>query len=218
MNQRSANLFDLVRFRHRALRLQVENLVNTCSCEDMVAALDSLREAEPPEKRAEVVESDAGIRGAPQYSHQNRLAHTSLCAQGQIPRFPAFGHLQSAGTSASRRQTSQVGFRTTGQKGPKGARRIFPQETRTIAPCSREVPVPGGWTYFAGTRIPLRSSLRDQVWSHDADELAGGDHLGFLPEPREMPLVAGHQVVGAGGIGAFQKLVVVRVLGHLECA
>jgi len=28
----------------------------------MVAALDSLREAEPPEKRAEVVKSDAGIR------------------------------------------------------------------------------------------------------------------------------------------------------------
>jgi hypothetical protein len=32
----------------------------------MVAALDSLRETEPPEKRAEVVESDAGIRRTPQ--------------------------------------------------------------------------------------------------------------------------------------------------------
>jgi hypothetical protein len=53
----------------------------------MVAALDPLRKAEPPENRAKVVESDAGIRRAPQYSHQNRLAHTSLCAQGQIPVF-----------------------------------------------------------------------------------------------------------------------------------
>jgi hypothetical protein len=31
-----------------------------------------------------------------------------------------------------------------------------------------------------------------------------------------MPLVAGHQVVGARGIGAFQELVVVRVLGDMD--
>ena len=33
-----------------------------------------------------------------------------------------------------------------------------------------------------------------------------------------MPLVAGHQVVGARGVGALQKLVVVRVPRHLERA
>jgi len=44
------------------------------------------------------------------------------------------------------------------------------------------------------------------------------DHLGFLPEFWKMPLVACHQVVGAGGIGAFQKLVVVRVQRHLKRA
>src|SRR5260370_29524416 len=32
---------------------------------------------------------------------------------------------------------------------------------------------------------------------HDADELARRDHLGSLPEPWEMPLVTGHQIVDA---------------------
>src|ERR1035437_2265717 len=48
---------------------------------------------------------------------------------------------------------------------------------------------------------------RDQMRCHDADELSRRDHLGLLPELREMPLVAGHQVIGAGGIGALQELV-----------
>jgi hypothetical protein len=65
--------------------LKVENLVNTFSSENVVAAFDSLRETAPAEKRAEVVESDAGIRRAPQYSQQDRLAHTSLCTRGEIP-------------------------------------------------------------------------------------------------------------------------------------
>src|ERR1700687_423638 len=43
---------------------------------------------------------------------------------------------------------------------------------------------------------------------YDADEVAGWDHLGLLPELRKMPLVAVHQVVGTGSIGALQKLVV----------
>ncbi len=51
---------------------------------------------------------------------------------------------------------------------------------------------------------------------YDADELAGRDHLGLLPELRKMPLVAGYQVVGTGSIGALQKLVVARVLRDLE--
>ena len=53
----------------------------------MVAAFDPLREAEPVKESAEVIEADAGIRRAPQYSHQNRLGHTSLCTRRQIPAF-----------------------------------------------------------------------------------------------------------------------------------
>jgi hypothetical protein len=33
-----------------------------------------------------------------------------------------------------------------------------------------------------------------------------------------MPLVAGHQIIGARGVGTFQKFVVVRVARHLELA
>src|ERR1700731_319458 len=51
---------------------------------------------------------------------------------------------------------------------------------------------------------------------YDADELAGRDHLGLLPELRKMPLVASHQVVGTGSIRALQKLVVAGVLRDLE--
>lgn len=54
--------------------------------------------------------------------------------------------------------------------------------------------------------------------SHDADELARRDHLGLLPELREMPLISGDKVVGAGGVGAFNKPVVVGVFCHLERA
>jgi hypothetical protein len=53
---------------------------------------------------------------------------------------------------------------------------------------------------------------------HDADELAGGDHLGFLPEFRKMPLIVGHQVVGAGSIGALQELVIAGVFRDPERA
>ena len=58
--------------------------------------------------------------------------------------------------------------------------------------------------------------LRNEMWSHDADEFAGRDHLGLLPELRKMPLIAGHEIVGAGSIGALQKLVVAGVLRDLE--
>src|ERR1019366_713288 len=72
---------------------------------------------------------------------------------------------------------------------------------------------PPATCFAAPGRLPIcsTSSLSDQVRSHDADELAGRDHLRLLPEPRKMPLVAGHQLIGAGGIGALQELVVVRV-------
>src|ERR1035438_3618659 len=39
-----------------------------------------------------------------------------------------------------------------------------------------------------------------------------------LPEPRKMPLVSGHQVIGAGSVSALQKLIVVGVRGRLERA
>ena len=53
------------------------------------------------------------------------------------------------------------------------------------------------------------------MWRHDADELARGNHLRLLPEPREMSLVTGHQVV-ARGVGAFQELVVIGVFRNAE--
>ncbi len=53
---------------------------------------------------------------------------------------------------------------------------------------------------------------------HDVDEFSRCDHPGFLPELRKMPRTAGHQVIGAGGIGAFQEIVVVRVLRHPQRA
>src|ERR1035437_9405796 len=62
------------------------------------------------------------------------------------------------------------------------------------------------------------TSSRDQMRRHDADEVARCDRLGLLPELREMPLVAGHQVIGAGGIGALQELVVAGVLRGVQRA
>ena len=42
----------------------------------------------------------------------------------------------------------------------------------------------------------------------DADQFAGGDDFGFLPELWEMARIAGDQVVRAGGIGAFEENVI----------
>ena len=60
-------------------------------------------------------------------------------------------------------------------------------------------------------------SLRDKVRGDNADEFAGCDDLGLLPEVWEMPLVPCDQVVGAGGVRAFQELVVVGIIRNLNC-
>ncbi len=51
---------------------------------------------------------------------------------------------------------------------------------------------------------------------HDGKEFARGDYLGVLPEFRKMTRIAGYQVVGASGIGAFQEDVVVGIRGDSE--
>ncbi len=48
----------------------------------------------------------------------------------------------------------------------------------------------------------------NQVRRDDTDELAGRDDLGLPPELWEMTLVAGDEIVGAGGVGAFEEDVV----------
>jgi hypothetical protein len=50
----------------------------------------------------------------------------------------------------------------------------------------------------------------------DSDELAGRDDLGFLPEFWKMALVAGYEIVGAGGIGTFKKAIVAGIKGDLK--
>ena len=42
----------------------------------------------------------------------------------------------------------------------------------------------------------------------DADKFAGVDDFGSLPELWEMPLIAGDQVVRAGGVCAFEENVI----------
>ena len=54
------------------------------------------------------------------------------------------------------------------------------------------------------------------MWGDDIDELAGSDDLGFLPEFWKIALVAGHEIVGAGGIGTFKKDIVAGIKGDLK--
>ena len=60
--------------------------------------------------------------------------------------------------------------------------------------------------------------LGEQMRPDDADEFAGSDDFGFLPELWEMALIAGDQVVRAGGIGAFEENVIGGVGGDLKRA
>jgi hypothetical protein len=50
------------------------------------------------------------------------------------------------------------------------------------------------------------------------DELARSDDLGLFPELREMPLIASDEVIRVGGVGAFEKHIVVRVAADLKAA
>jgi len=54
----------------------------------------------------------------------------------------------------------------------------------------------------------------NEMRSRQRQELTSGDDLGFLPELREMARTSRHQVVSTGGVGAFQKNVVVRIARH----
>src|ERR1700686_2584529 len=57
---------------------------------------------------------------------------------------------------------------------------------------------------FSNFYFPVSAS-GEQMRTDDADEFAGSDDFGFLPELWEMALVAGYQGGRAGGIGAFEE-------------
>jgi len=86
LNKDFTHLLDLIRFRQRAPRLKVENLRDAFPSKDVVAAFDSLNKAEPRKQRAEVAEADVRIRGAPQYSKENRFGHAWLFSHVQAPQ------------------------------------------------------------------------------------------------------------------------------------
>lgn len=56
--------------------------------------------------------------------------------------------------------------------------------------------------------------LRKKVRCHDADEFARRNNLRLFPEPWKMALVACEQVVGAGGVGTLQELVILGILRY----
>jgi hypothetical protein len=54
------------------------------------------------------------------------------------------------------------------------------------------------------------------VWRYHRNELARIDDFGTLPKCREMALIACHQVVGPGGVGALKKYVVRRIFCNAD--
>src|SRR6266478_4076026 len=60
--------------------------------------------------------------------------------------------------------------------------------------------------------------LGEQVRADDADQFAGGDDFGFLPELWEMAVIAGDQIVRAGGVGTFEEDIIGGVGGDLKRA
>ncbi len=68
--QNPPHLLDLVRFRERALGLQVEDLEYPCVREDVVATFDSLGKAESQQEFPQFGKTNAAIRSSTQYSEQ----------------------------------------------------------------------------------------------------------------------------------------------------
>ena len=59
-----------------------------------------------------------------------------------------------------------------------------------------------------GSAKRVLSPSPKKMRSDDTEKLARADDLGVLPELWEMALIAGDQVVRAGGIGAFEENVI----------
>jgi len=64
LNQDFAYLFDLIRFREGVFGLKIEDLSHYWMSEDVVAAFDSLCEAEARKKTTEIRKTDVCVRGA----------------------------------------------------------------------------------------------------------------------------------------------------------
>ncbi len=64
-------MLHLVRLHERVLWLKIENLGNCLVREDVMTALDSLREAKTQEKSAQFGEANVRIRGAAQDLQEN---------------------------------------------------------------------------------------------------------------------------------------------------
>lgn len=63
--------------------------------------------------------------------------------------------------------------------------------------------VSGGGAAFSG----------NQMRRHDADEFARGNHGRLFPESRKVSGVAGHEIVGTGGVCAFEE----NIVGGIGC-
>jgi hypothetical protein len=50
--------------------------------------------------------------------------------------------------------------------------------------------------------------LGEQMRPDDADQFAGADDFGFLPELWKVALIAGDQVIRASGVGAFKENII----------
>jgi len=68
------------------------------------------------------------------------------------------------------------------------------------------------WGHSPTTQLGLKPPAKTALRSHNVDELPRLDHLGLLPELREMPGILRDEIISTRSIPAFHKLVVVRVL------
>ncbi len=50
----------------------------------------------------------------------------------------------------------------------------------------------------------------------EANKFSWRYYLGFLPENREMLLIARHEIVRASRVGTFEKYIVIGVAGHIK--
>lgn len=71
-------MFDLIWFRHGVSRLEVENLGDAVTGENVVTSFDPLGESQPGKEAAEFAEADVRIRGPLQHSQQNRFRHVLI--------------------------------------------------------------------------------------------------------------------------------------------
>jgi hypothetical protein len=80
----TADLFDLIGFRLRAQRLQIQDFLSALSAKNVMTSTNPFIEAQMPQQPAQTVERNVSVRSSPQNLNQQLLVFTHPANLSQL--------------------------------------------------------------------------------------------------------------------------------------